>query len=148
MKTVFWSIDVPSTVAVISRYGTLSARAAGVGQTVVVTASAKDGSGVTETFSVQITPPVTSVAIFSGDENVTRGTVYVSRGTAVQLTAQSTPDDASQQFSWRSGSRYVVVDPSGLVSVAPDAPKIRVTVTAAALDGSGRTASVTIVITD
>ena len=139
---VTWSVQ-PSGLAIIDQSGKLVAVDNG---TVTVTATAWDGSGVTDTLEIDITnQPVEVVSINITSDN--GNTIIDERGDSLQLSAEVLPPDATiPDVTWSIlPTGLATIDQSGkLVAVADGT----VTVTATAEDGSGVTGTLEITITN
>ena len=124
-------------MATVSQEGLVTA--VGVG-TADITVKANDGSGVTATCKVTVTPKlVTSITL--DDEKLT-----IVRTHTRQLTATVLPEDADDRnVVWSSGNEEVAtVDDTGLVT----ALKVgEASITATANDGSGVTATCVVTVT-
>ena len=122
--SITWSIVSGTEFATMDQNGLLTAIAPG---NVIVQAAANDGSGVTATHTVEITPVLTSSITISGENNVTVGDT-------LQLQAEVNPAGSSVTWSIISGTEFATIDQNGLLTaIAPG----DVTVQVAANDGSG-----------
>ncbi|WP_290818383.1 Ig domain-containing protein, partial [Ferrovibrio sp.] len=134
-KEVTWSSSDPSK-ATVDANGLATGVAEG---TATITAVAKDGSGITSTIVLTVTPKkVTSIAI-------TPSPASVAVGSTQQLTAAVLPEDAADKgVTWSSGDpSKATVDANGLVTGLTEG---RATVTAAAKDGSGVTGTIELTV--
>lgn len=135
-KSVTWSVS-DTAAASISSTGLLTVLAGG---NVIVTATAKDGSGVTGTKSFTLigassSIPVQSITISGGD---------ITDGNPKQFTASVLPTNAiNKNITWSVSSVAATISSEGLLT-----PKLNGTVTvfATATDGSGKVGQVTITI--
>ena len=135
-KDVTWSIESGSQYASISASGVLTAKAAGK---VTVKATAKDGSGVSATYTVTVKPILVSSITISGDKEVTAGG-------KITLTATVKPDNAENKgvtWSIQSGSSYASISSDGVLTAKAAG---KVTVKATAKDGSGVSATYTVTV--
>ena len=125
-KSVEWSVD-DETIATVDVNGVVTPVTSG---TFILTATAKDGSGVTASKTITVTQGVTSIEI-SGTDSITESTTY---------SVIITPNYATnKEVEWSiSNSEIAIVDQNGLVT--PITSGI-VTITATAKDGSGISAS-------
>ena len=128
-KTLTWSSSNTS-VATVDQTGKVTAVSKG---TATITATAKDGSGKKATCSVTVIRPVTSITL-----DKTLLTIY--NGKTETLTATVTPSTASYtDVTWSSSNTSVAtVSSSGMVT---GVAKGTATITAAAKDGSGKSAT-------
>ncbi|MDO3408345.1 Ig-like domain-containing protein [Saccharibacillus sp. CPCC 101409] len=136
-QTVTWSVD-DSQIASVDQNGLLTGNKAG---TVTVTATANDGSGVSDTYQLTIRQPVTSVTV-SAYDNVTN-TVNVSE--TLQLEAAVNPNDATDStVTWSVyDPQFASIDQNGLLTGIKAGT---VTVTATAKDGSGKSGTYTVTV--
>ncbi len=124
-----------STVATVNEYGVVTAKAAG---TAIITATAKDGSGIKGTYTVTVAAiPVTYVGV-SGKTNLVVGEVNYA-------SYEILPANASNK-----GVTYTSSNP-GVASVTSNGIVTAVgvgsaTITATANDGSGKSASYTVYV--
>ena len=137
-QTFTWKSSNTNTAAVGST-GKVAFKKAG---TVTITAAADDGSGKSATVKLTYVPLAAAVIIQDAAGNNVTGQTVAADSRIVQLRAAATPAEAAQKFTW-SGSNNTVgtVDSSGKVSLKKGG---NVTITAAAADGSKKSASVTI----
>lgn len=137
-KEVTWSVSDP-TIAVITEAGLLTGVKNG---SVKVTATAKDGSGVTAEKNYTVSG-ITEPAIFVESVAITASTI--TNGQPLQLTTQIAPANATTKaLTWTVSSEAIAtVSADGLLT-----PKLNgtVTVTATTTDGSGKSAQIEIII--
>ncbi len=135
-KGVVWTVESGEKFASISADGVLTAVAPGE---VVVKATAKDGSGVSATYTVTVKPVlVTSITI--------SGNTTVEEGKTVTLSAAVKPDNATNKgvtWSIESGSKYASISADGVLTAKAAG---KVTVKATAKDGSGVSATYTVTV--
>ena len=123
------------TVATVNEYGVVTGKAAG---TAIITATAKDGSGIKGTYTVTVTAiPVTYVGV-SGKTNLVVGEVSYP-------SYEILPANASNKGVTYSSSNPAVayVTSNGIVSAVGVGSA---TITATASDGSGKSASYTVYV--
>ena len=141
-NAVTWSITEGSQYAKISSSGKFTANK-DLTKTVPVTvqATAKDGSGYSETITVKIRPLATGVQIFESGTRVRSNTTYVYdmvTGSDLNLSARVYPANAGQSAPLTSSNKKVADFVDGkLVCYKPGT----VTITATAADGSGQKAT-------
>lgn len=118
-KSVTWSID-KTDVATIDNNGNVTGIAPG---TATVTVTTTD-SGKTAKCTITVNQPVESVSL-------NKTTLSLKEGESETLTAQATPSDADQSFTWISSNTGVAtVDSNGKVTaVAPGSAVITATAT-------------------
>ena len=136
-KEVQWHSDNSSVASVNSSSGYICAN--GVG-TAHIYATATDGSGCSDylTVTVSNTVPVTSVTL-------NRSSLFLEEGQRASLYATVCPDNATNKnVTWKSSNNGVATVSGGIVTaVSKGSAKI----TATAADGSGKSASCTVVVT-
>lgn len=137
-KSVKWSSSDESA-ATVNRYGKVTAKRLNEVRTVVITAEAKDGSGVIARHTVTVTPPIESMAIVKDGERM--DTVYVDiNQKTVDLDALIQPAAACQDVKWKvNSSKRASIDENGVLTAKSTGT---VTVTASAQDGSSKKATV------
>lgn len=136
-KAVTWTVS-DATVAVISETGLLTPLKNG---TVTVTATAKDGSGITNQTTITITG-ITVPAILA--TSVTIGGANSTNGQSQQLTLAVLPAEATNKtVTWSVSSAIATISADGILT-----PKLNGTVTiyATANDGSGKVGQLTLTI--
>ena len=132
--SVTWSSSNPS-VATVDNTGKVTAVAPGTGPA-TITATAKDGSGVSASCEVTVEKKIVTVSSIT----LSQTSATLTEGETLVLTATVTPEDADDKsISWSSSNPSVAtVDNTGKVTAI--APGIA-TITATANDGSGVSAS-------
>ena len=131
-KTVTWSVPANSAGSINATTGLLTALFNG---SVVVTATAADGSGVTGTLTIVISNqiiPVTEITV-SGEGNVS---VITTEGGTLQMLAEVLPSNATNKdVTWHvSDSAIATISTTGLLTAVSNGTVI---VKATAADGSG-----------
>lgn len=121
-KSVEWSVDV-ETIATVDENGMVTPVTSG---TITLTATAKDGSGVSATKQITITRGITNIEI-AGADSITEATTY---------TAIITPDYATnKEVEWSiNNTEIATIDQNALVTPVTSG---LITITATAKDGSG-----------
>ena len=135
-RNVTWTSD-NEEVATVDENGLVTA--VGVGEA-NITATAADGSGVTATCKVTVTPKlVTSVTLDQSE-------LTIEKTYTAQLSATVAPDDADNRtVTWTSDNEEIAtVDENGLVTAVGEGTA---TITATANDGSGVAASCVVTVT-
>ena len=140
-KAVTWSITDGSAYAKVSSSGVITANKDLTGvKTVTVTATAKDGSGVSGSAQVTLRPLVQGLEIKrpGASENTTQ--VWdMAAGSTLQLNAVTYPMAARKDVTWKSSNAKVAaIDAGGKITCLKAGT---VTITATAKDGSGEKAS-------
>lgn len=152
--SIAWSLTAgDEAYASISATGLLSAKALTHQQTITVIARAKDGVAKQSEKQVTIYPAITMIQILNGDINVTGKTLVFNSNETEPLTLTSTiiPVDARDNITWvmsaTTAATLQVTNEGKTAVITPVAGKSgKVTVTAKANDGSGKSSIVTIQI--
>lgn len=134
-KAVVWSTSDP-TVAKVSN-GVVTGVAKG---DAIITATAKDGSGKSDSRSITVLPQVQTVAITTSES-----IIDMSVSDTLPLTLTVEPSTAKQQVLWKSSNTKVatVDSESGVVTGKAAGTT---TITATAQDGSGKKATKVITV--
>ncbi len=139
VKDVVWSVDSNTDleVAAISADGRLTAKSTDERVTVLVTAASKQNPSIHAMHQVVIVPAVEKVTVTAPADKIDLGTMP-----SMQLTAKTYPAEANTGVKWTTSNKDIAtVDANGVVL----AKKVgKVTITATAKDGSGKSGSVTI----
>ena len=136
-RAVTWSSSAP-TVASVDQSGNIIAKSVG---NATITVKAKDGSGVTATCWVNVTDiKVTSITL-------NKTTLNIKTGATEQLTAKVQPTDATNsKVTWSSNKPTVAeVDQTGMITAKKEGSAV---ITVTAQDGSGKTATCQVNVTD
>ena len=133
---LIWTSD-NEEVATVDENGLVTAVSVGEAN---ITATAVDGSGVTATCKVTVTPKLVTSVILDESE------LTIEKNFTEQLTATVAPDDADNlSLTWTSDNEEVAtVDENGLVTAVGEGTA---TITATANDGSGVAASCVVTVT-
>ena len=136
---VTWSSSVEG-VATVDPTGKVTAIKAG---TTVITATAKDDSGISASCTVQVTVPTVKVTGIT----LNKTTASVVKGKTVALTATVTPDTATDKtIKWTTSNKNVAtVSTDGVVTAKAAGTA---TITATAADDSGVKATCKITVTN
>ena len=136
-REVTWSSSAPK-VASVDQSGNITAKSVG---NATITVTAKDGSGVTATCWVNVTDiKVTGITL-------NKTTLNIKTGATEQLTAKVLPTDATNsKVTWSSNDQDVAeVDQTGKVTAKKEGYAV---ITVTAQDGSGKTATCQVNVTD
>ncbi|MDO5444998.1 MAG: Ig-like domain-containing protein, partial [Eubacteriales bacterium] len=137
-KSVTWTSGNGS-VATVDANGTVTA--VDVGDT-VIRATANDGSRVYGEAIVHVRKHAESVSIDTEEQTIELNTFDVD---SAQLSASVSPADAEQMIVWSSSDETIAtVDENGLVKAKSNGSAV---ITAMAADGSGKKATVNVVVT-
>ena len=141
-KKLTWSVSENTAGIKVNASGKLTTKAVKEAVTVTVTASAKDGSGVSATCEVTVYPATTKVTIvIPGGGSVPKTMAYDE---LLVLKAISN-DGAAPIYTWKTNNKLVTVK-DGNVTADPKALGKTVTITATAADGTNKSASVKVKI--
>lgn len=138
-RKVSWTTSNKKYATVSSR-GVVTAKAAGAGKTVTITAKAQDGSGKKASLKIKIKGAVTKIkltapkTITAGKKTTIKAAVTVGKGGSKALTWTS------------SNKKYATITAKGVLQTKKSGKGKTVTITAKAKDGSGKKASVKIKI--
>ena len=136
-RAVTWSSSAP-TVASVDQSGNIIAKSVG---NATITVKAKDDSGVTATCWVNVTDiKVTGITL-------SKTTLNIKTGATEQLTAKVQPTDATNsKVTWISNEPTVAeVDQTGMITAKKEGSAV---ITVTAQDGSGKTATCQVNVTD
>lgn len=139
-KKVTWTSS-NKKYATVSANGKVTTKKAGKGKTVTITAKANDGSNVKATYKIKIAKGVVKKVKISGKKTV-------KAGKTLKLKAKVTASKgAYKKVVWTtSNKKYATVSASGKVKALKAGKKKTVTITAKAIDGSGKKATIKIKI--
>ena len=129
--------------ATVSAKGVVTTKKAGSGKRVIITATAKDGSGKKATYKISIVKHVVKSV------KITAKTKTVKPGKKLSLKAKVTVSGktANKALLWTSSNtKYATVSKTGVVKASKKAKGKSVKITARALDGSGKKATINIKI--
>jgi len=137
-KKLKWTTS-NKAVATVSSSGKVTAKKVTDVQTVTITATAKDGSEVSDSITLTVRPQVKSISILTQDGSVlpsAKTIVFEEDGQNLYLQAQVLPENAGQAVKWKSSNEKIayVDEQTGVVTLHK---KGNVTITATAKDGSG-----------
>ncbi len=137
-KKLTWTTS-NKAVATVSSSGKVTAKKVTQVQTVTITATAKDGSGVSDSMTLTVRPQVKSISILAQDGSVlpsVKTIVFEEDGQNLYLQAQVLPENAGKTVKWKSSNEKIayVDEQTGVVTLHK---KGNVTITATATDGSG-----------
>ena len=138
--TVVWRSS-NNKYATVNKNGKVLAKRAGRGKKVVITAIAKDGSGVKATYKIKIAKGIVKKIKITGNKNI-------KAGETAKLKAKVTGTKGCyKKVTWISSNPEIAtVTPSGKVKVAKNAENKKVTITARVLDGAGKKAVINYLI--
>lgn len=138
-QSLTWSSSVEG-VATVDPTGKVTAIKAG---TTVITATAKDDSGISASCTVQVTVPTVKVTGIT----LNKTTASVVKGKTLTLTATVTPTNATNKnVTWKSSNtKIATVDGNGKVTTVAAGTA---TITCTAADGSRKSATCKITVTN
>lgn len=139
-KSVTWSSSNKKYATVDAR-GKVSFKKAGAGKRVTITATANDGSGIRAFYRVKIMKHAVKKIKLSASKK----TVKAGKSVNVKASVTTTGKKANKTLVWKSSNKkYATVDAKGKVKTKAAGKGKRVTITAAATDGTGKKATITI----
>ena len=140
-KAVKWTTSNKKYATVDSK-GKVSAKKAGAGKSVTITATAADGSGVKATYKIKIQKDaVKSITLKA------KKTVKAGKTLKVKATVKTTGKKANKTLKWTSSNtKYATVSSKGVVKAKKAGKGRKVKITASATDGSGKKKTVTVKI--
>ena len=121
----------------------MTAKNAGAGKTVTITAKAADGSGVRAKVKIRIMKHmVTKITLQAKSQTVKAG-----KKTTVYARMKTNGNKANTKIEWTSSNtKYATVNSKGVVTAKKAGIGKTVTITAKATDGSGKKATIKIKI--
>ena len=139
-KGVTWKSS-NTKVATVSSSGVVTTKKKMGGKTVTITATAKDGSGKKATYKIYVMKGVVKKVTISGVKSVKAGKKLYLKGKT------SASAGANRTLKWSSSNtKYAKVSSKGTVTTYKAGKKKSVKITAQAVDGSGKSKTVTIKI--
>ena len=139
-KGVTWKSS-NTKVATVSSSGVVTTKKKMGGKTVTITATAKDGSGKKALYKIYVMKGVVKKVYISGVKSVKAGKKLYLKGKT------SASSGANRTLKWSSSNtKYAKVSSKGTVTTYKAGKKKSVKITARAVDGSGKSKTVTIKI--
>ena len=139
-KGVTWKSS-NTKVATVSSSGVVTTKKKMGGKTVTITATAKDGSGKKASYKIYVMKGVVKKVYISGVKSVKAGKKLYLKGKT------SASSGANRTLKWSSSNtKYAKVSSKGTVTTYKAGRKKSVKITARAVDGSGKSKTVTIKI--
>ena len=139
-KGVTWKSS-NTKVATVSSSGVVTTKKKMGGKTVTITATAKDGSGKKASYKIYIKKGIVKKVYISGVKSVKAGKKLYLKGKT------SASSGANRTLKWSSSNtKYAKVSSKGTVTAYKAGKKKSVKITARAVDGSGKSKTVTIKI--
>ena len=134
-KKLIWKTS-NTKYATVSSNGIITINKKAGGKTVIITATAKDGSGKKATYKIKIMKGKVKKIVISGAKTVKVGKT-ISLKTKITATR-----GANKKIKWTSSNtKYATVSSSGKVKALKAGKKKTVKITAMATDGSGKKAT-------
>ena len=139
-KSIVWKSSNTKYATVNSR-GVVSIKKAGAGKTVTITATAGDGSRKAASYKIKCMKGIVKKVAISGQKNLS-----LKPGKSIKLKAKITASKgANKTLQWTSSNpKYATVTSKGKVTAKKSGKGKTVKITAMAMDGSGKKASVKI----
>ena len=162
IKAVEWSLGeikypygMPDSLAMVKNPVSIGARNGKLtvhkdvpaGTQITVKATATDWSGKASSCAITVCPAVTGVVLMKGDEEVPKGLTDLdvsSPDPTFSLTAKCSPEGSLQDVSWKSSNEAIASVSDGVVTLHKAGT---CNITATSLDGSNKSASVKLTIT-
>lgn len=143
-KGVTWSSSDPTVVSVDKRGRATAQKVSGL-KSAVITATAKDGSGIAAQHTIFVTPAISKMQFTVNNQSVSGTQVIdLTSNPTLDLGMFIEPSDACQEVKWStSSSKRATVDANGVVTAKRTGS---VTITATAQDGSKKKTSIKISI--
>lgn len=139
-KGVTWKSS-NTKVATVSSSGVVTTKKKMGGKTVTITATAKDGSGKKASYKIYVKKGIVKKVYISGVKSVKAGKKLYLKGKT------SASSGANRTLKWSSSNtKYAKVSSKGTVTTYKAGKKKSVKITAKAVDGSGKSKTVTIKI--
>ena len=139
-KGVTWKSS-NTKVATVSSSGVVTTKKKMGGKTVTITATAKDGSGKKASYKIYVKKGIVKKVYISGVKSVKAGKKLYLKGKT------SASSGANRTLKWSSSNtKYAKVSSKGTVTTYKAGKKKSVKITARAVDGSGKSQTVTIKI--
>ena len=141
-KKVVWSSS-NTKYATVNSKGVVTAKKAGAGKTVTITAKAVDGSGVRAKAKIRIMKhTVTKITLQAKAKTVKAG-----KKITVYARVKTNGKKANSKIEWTSSNnKYAIVNGKGVVTAKKAGIGKTVAITAKATDGSGKKATIKIKI--
>jgi uncharacterized protein YjdB len=140
IKGVTWKSSSPK-YASVSKTGKVTAKKAGLGKTVIITATAKDGSKKSAKAKIKIfTKKITKLTLKAKSQKL-------KAGKSMQITAVFKPSKGTlKTLKWKvtKGKAYATVSTGGMLYAIPGSKGKTVTVTVYATDDTKKKASIKI----
>lgn len=147
-KKLTWSVSENDYgITVNKSTGVLATKKVTEPVIVEIKAVAQDGYGAELTFDVTVYPATTKVTLWNGSANVTGKTISAPAGGTVSLQAVSDPSNAVSLYTWKTSKEAYATVEDGVVTMG-DAVGKTVTITATAVDGTSKKATVKIKIVE
>ena len=143
-KTLNWSlVEGDTDFVTLSANGDLKAKAVTEPKAVTIQAETTDGSELYCTARILIYPAVTKVTLWQDDQDVTGKTLTLGVDETLFLDARNEPLNAAQEWNWSYKGKdgiLAIGEDNSIHGLTPGS----VTLTADAIDGSGKKATVKI----
>ncbi len=149
-KTLAWSSSNKKYATVDSK-GKVTAKAAGAGKKVTITAKATDGSGVSGKTTIKIVKhAVKKITLKYRNKTIKSGkkiSVKAGKKATIKASVKTTGKNANKKLNWTTSNKKFATVKNGKVTTKKAGKGKTVTITVKATDGSGKKATVKIKIT-
>lgn len=141
-KNVIWHSS-NKKYATVSSKGKVSVKKAGIGKTVTITVTARDGSNVKATYKIKIMKNVVkNITVKSSKKTVKTG-----KNLKLKAVVKTNGKSANTKVKWTSSNtKYATVNSKGVVKAKKAGKGKTVKITAKATDGSGKKGTIKIKI--
>ncbi len=141
-KTLQWTVS-NKKYATVNAKGVVTAKKAGAGKMVTITAAAKDGSGQSAKVKIKIVKHAVKKITLKAKAK----TVKAGKKINIKAVVKTTGKTANKTLEWTvSNKKYATVNAKGVVTAKKAGKGKTVTVTAKATDGSKKSAKIKIKI--
>lgn len=149
-KTLAWSSSNKKYATVDSK-GKVTAKTAGAGKKVTITAKATDGSGVSGKTTIKIVKhAVKKITLKYKNKTIKSGkkiSLKAGKKATIKASVNTTGKNANKKLEWTTSNKKFAIVNNGKITAKKAGKGKTVTITVKATDGSGKKAAVKIKIT-